>query len=289
MVWAENISAQVVQTFKGDRSTHYRPDDWVSYASALDISSIDIDNDYIYFGSRNGGILRYEKYRNYWDTPFTTSNGLRSNNIFELVYNQDDGKLYARTNRGIDEYWPSDRWWRPSSRSTMPPGLQPRTEELQGIKKGQNNRFPPYFRPSNSYLPDFFTDISLMYVPNGILYDRENRQFSLTDRVTDDRQRLWIGTNGLGPLLGELYSRRLEKMTQSISNIAPRDVYITGNDIWIGGERRQGQIGGITRWNRQYDNWEYFEAPFIPAMYKDDVYAICGNAKFVRFCHRAMG
>ena len=283
LVFEQDLSAQVVHEFKGDRYTHYRPDDWISYASALEISSVDIDEDYVHFGSLTGGILRYDKYRNTWETPFTTSNGLSSNRIYELVYSPDDGKLYARTNRGIDEYWRSDRWWRPSSRTTLPPGRHPKPEELKGIEKGKDYYFPPYFRPSNSYLPDFFTDIKLMYTPDGTVYDQENRQFSLTDRITDDRQRIWIGTNGLGPLLGELFSRRLERLNQSISNISPRDIYITETDMWVGGIRTRGQIGGITHWDRKYDQWAYFEAPFISSMYHDQVLAISGGDGFVAF------
>jgi len=283
LICGSHLSAQVVHSFKGDRFTHYSPDDWVSYAPALEISAVEIDEDYIYFASLAGGILRYDKYRNYWDTPFTTSNGLSSNNVYELVYDPNDGKLYARTNRGIDEYWHSDRWWRPSSRSIMPPGREPRPEELEGIERGKDYHFPPYFRPPNSYLPDFFTDISMMYLPSGILYDRNNRQFALTDRVTDDRQRVWIGTDGMGPLLGELYSRRLEQKTRSISNIAPRDIYIGGSNLWIGGQRRSGQIGGIIRWDLTSDSWDYFEAPFIPSMYTDEVFSISGNKNFVAF------
>ena len=282
-VWGQNLPAQVVQRFKGDRYTHYYPDDWVSYACALEISSIDIDEDYIYFASLGGGILRYEKYRNYWDTPLTTSNGLGSNLIYEIVYNPDDGKVYARTSSGIYEYWKADRWWRPSSRSTMPPAKQPSPEELKGIVRGKDYYFPPYFRPPNGFLPDFFTNVSLMYLPDGTVFDQYNRQFSLTDRVADDRQRVWIGTNGIGPLLGDLFSRYLERMTQSISDISPRDMYIDGDEVWIGGMGRHGKISGISHWDRKRDTWEYFEAPFIPAMYKDDVNAISGNKNYIAF------
>ena len=283
LLLGQSVPAQVVHTFKGDRYTHYRPDDWISYLNALDITSVDIGEDHIYFGSLNGGILRYEKYRNHWDDPMTTSNGLSSNRIYDLVYNPEDGKLYARTDRGIDEYWFSDRWWRPSSRANLPPGRQPKPEELKGVVKGKDYYFPPYFRPSNSFLPDFFTDVSLMYTPDGTIYDQQNRQFSLTDRIADDRQRLWIGTNGMGPLLGELFSRRLESMPQSIPNIAPRDMYLTEDELWTGGIRTRGQIGGITRWDRQADKWEYFEAPFISSMYKDNVLAVSGGDGFVGF------
>ena len=67
-----NSGSQVVHRLKADRFTHYRMEDWISYAPALNITSIDIDNDYIYFATNSGGILRYDKYANEWDFPYTT-------------------------------------------------------------------------------------------------------------------------------------------------------------------------------------------------------------------------
>ena len=58
------IYSQVIQRLTADRFTQYKIDDWVSYAPALEISSVEIDENYIYFGTRLGGILRYNKYTN---------------------------------------------------------------------------------------------------------------------------------------------------------------------------------------------------------------------------------
>ena len=37
------LQAQIVETFKGDRFTHYNVKDWISYAPALTINAIDTD------------------------------------------------------------------------------------------------------------------------------------------------------------------------------------------------------------------------------------------------------
>ena len=38
-IFTASIFSQVVQTFKGDRFTHYEVDDWISYAPALNINA----------------------------------------------------------------------------------------------------------------------------------------------------------------------------------------------------------------------------------------------------------
>jgi ligand-binding sensor domain-containing protein len=282
ILWTYSTS-QVVNRLSGDRFTHYRYDDWLSYATALDITSIDIDESYIYFGSLGGGILRYDKYENHWEYPFTSSNGLRSNIINEVVYNPQDGFLYASTPAGIDVYKPAEKFWQPSGSTRMPPHRQSQQSLNSAITPRDNQRFPPYSRPSNNQLPDFFTDITLTYQLGGGLLDQYNREFRLTDRIVDSWQRVWFGTNGLGPLMADLFHVWLEPESQSIPHIAPRDVFVTEDFMWIGGLQNGSEIAGITYWDRRNDHWTYYEAQFIPQLYKDDVYAIAANDRYALF------
>ncbi len=179
------LAAQVIQYLGADRFTHYAYDDWISYAPALNITSIDMDDNYVYFATSRGGILRYDKYQNIWDYPFTTSNGLRSNRVRQVVYSAEDLFLYAATSAGIDLYNPAERYWHPADFSKLPPRISPAAVELEGMDQDKNFRYPPYYRPANSALPNFFTEIYLTYQPGGTLYDRYNRDFNFTDRIVD--------------------------------------------------------------------------------------------------------
>ena len=277
------LAAQMVQKLTADRFTHYDYDDWISYAPALQITSVDMDESYVYFASSSGGILRYNKYENNWEYPFTTSNGLRSNRVKKVIYSAEDLSLYAQTNSGIDRYNAADRFWQPSDRTNLPFRHEPSASELEGIKPDKDYRFPPYFRPPNSYLPDFFTDVNLIYNPGGIIYDRYNKEFKFTDRIVDSWQRLWIGSNGMGPLKADLYNWRLESLMQSIPFISPRDIFLQDDLIWIAGLNQGLEIGGISSWDRSDNTWQYFEARYIPQLYKDDVFAIDGNDKYLVF------
>jgi ligand-binding sensor domain-containing protein len=278
-----NIHGQIVHRLNVDRFSHYRIDDWISYAPALHITSIDIDRDYIYFATTSGGILRYDKYANEWHFPYTTSSGLRSNHIYRIVYNPMDGFLYAQTPAGIDVYKPAENFWRPANRQYMPPQRRPDSNSLNDPLGDNKYRFPPYSRPPNYQLPDFFTQYPLMFQPPDILFDEFNRQFYFTDRVTDTWQRLWIGTDGFGPMEADMYTFRLESRLQSISDISPRDLYLDDDNIWIGGIGTGAQIGGISRWDRAHDKWTFFEAPLISRLSRDDVSAISGNERYIAF------
>jgi ligand-binding sensor domain-containing protein len=260
-------------------------DDWISYAPALEITSVEIDQNYIYFGSRFGGILRFNKYEGVWDFPYTTSSGLRSNTVFQIVFNEDDGFLYAKTPAGIDVYKTAEKFWQPSLKTYLPASRYPDKSEIENFLRNDKNsyRFPVYYRPANRELPDFFTDRFFMYHLNGYVLDRYNRRFNFTDRIVDSWQRLWVGTDGYGPMMAELDHKYLRSMPQSIPNISPRDIFIDNDTFWIGGFRHDETVGGITCWDKNTDEWQYFEAPFYTQIYKDDISAITGNDQFILF------
>jgi len=52
------LKGQVIHTMDFDRFTHYEIDDFITYAPATHITSIDVGERYIYIGTANGGILR---------------------------------------------------------------------------------------------------------------------------------------------------------------------------------------------------------------------------------------
>ena len=283
LICAGSVKAQVVHRLEGDRFTHYRSEDWVSYAPALDVTSIDIDPSYIYFATRTGGILRFDPFAEKWEYPFTTSNGLRSNAINRVVYDYNTGRLYAMTSAGLDEYNFAEQAWHPSFEQYIPNPGRPSSLMAPDSQELAMNRFPPLFRPGNSMLPDFFTPVSMMFVPPDNIYDQYNRLFRFTDRITDSWQRVWIGTNGFGPLEADLYTFRMKSHQQSIGNISPRDIFIDGDFMWIGGLGRGTEIGGITEWNRHDDEWLYHEAQMQTGISRDAVNAITGNYDYIAF------
>jgi ligand-binding sensor domain-containing protein len=275
--------SQIVRTFKGDRFTHYTLEDWISYAPALNINSIDTDEKYVYFATQKGGILRFDKYSEEWEFPYTTSSGLRSNNVYNIVYNQYDGYLYARTPYGVDVLKYGENYWQKHSNNKMPQKRQPQLSEISDLQKGKDFRFPPFFRPGNDFFPNFFTERSIMYIPPDQILDSENREYNFTDRMIDEWQRLWLGTNGFGPMQADMTTFSLSSQLQGIPNISTRDIYLDENNVWIGGFPNSKGIAGITLWDSYNDNWQYFEAQFYSGIARDDILAIDGNKRFIVF------
>ncbi len=279
-----SANAQVVQTMYFDRFSHYDVDDWVTYAPATDITAVEIGDDYVYFGTRFGGILRYHLYDDYWDFPFTTSSGLRSNVILKLSYDENNRKLYAQTPKGVDVFDFGFNYWQPFS-GDMPPPRQPLNVEVRAFKKDRKSfQFPPYYRPSFNELPDFFTDRRYLFRPPDEILDPYNRVFHIKRQmVTDKFNRLWIATDGLGPAVANLTDNTLKVVTQSLPNIYPHDLYFDGEDVWIGGESNGYVPSGICLWRVRPDSWQYFEAGLITGIYDHNIQAIAGKGRFVFF------
>ena len=278
------LFGQVINRMQFDRFTHYRGDDWITYAPARFITSIDIGDDYVYFGTRNGGILRYHMYDNVWDYPFTTSNGLSSNTILKIVFDADSRKLFAQTNKGIDEYNSAFDYWQPSESKSLPEAQQPDPNEMQDYLQHKNFNYPAYYRPGLSELPNFFGSREYEFRPPHEILDLNNRKFHLNpERIMDKFRVLWLSTDGLGPVSADMTSQSLNFNPQSLPNISPRDVFFDNDIIWIGGIAKKRAPAGITAWSDEDNTWIDFEAGHNYDINSDDIYCISGSDDFVFF------
>ena len=277
-------NSQVVHQMQFDRFSHYAPEDWVTYAPATHISSIDIGDDYVYFGTRAGGILRYHFYDRFWDYPITTSTGLRSNRIIKITFDEESRHLYVETPKGIDEYSPLLGYSQPAYVEALPARRQPLTGEKDLSEQAQTFQFPEFYRPGNQELPDFFTKRGFIFkAPNEII-DPFNRKYNiLSERVVDKSGNLWLSTNGLGVGFSELNTWSLQTSQRSIPNILVHDVFLEKDGIWIGGSATKRKPSGIAFWNDSSDDWAFTESRYNYNINSDNVYAITGNGSFVFF------
>ena len=279
-----SVQAQVVQRMDFDRFSHYAPDDWITYAPATEITDIDLGDDFVYFATRNGGILRYHLYESYWDYPLTTSNGLRSNHILHISFDINTHQLFAETPKGIDVFNPSFGYWQPARRSALPLRQQPLPEEIKTYRQNPNFHFPEFYNPSDKELPDFFMPRGFIFnKPNEIL-DPFNRTFRLKRaRIADRFGRLWLSTNGLGIGRTSTEDWTLYTEQHSISNISVRDIFIDTHGIWIGGLSKKREPGGIVFWNDSLDVWKYFEARYNFDLLSSNVQVIASGGAFLFF------
>ncbi len=137
-----------------DRRLKYELDDWVSYLKSRQISSMTVGTDYIYFGTLDGGILRFDYFDDNWDYPFTTSSGLPDNKILNVVYDKNTSFLWAVTEDDIAIFKPADQEWLRKSEAASWPYTFPEVPKINDSKQIRQNIFYP--REYLNQLPTFF-------------------------------------------------------------------------------------------------------------------------------------
>jgi len=270
--------SQVIHLISFDRFSHYEADDWITYAYSNHITSIDVGNENIYFGTTDGGILRYNFFDEEWLFPQTTSNGLRSNRIFRVVFDYQTNQLFAQTNRGVDVFNKAFEYWQPAHSEL------PARKSSDALMQNKNDfRYPAFSRPETTRWPSFFANENYELMLDGIIYSPDNEEFNVTDRVVDSWFKMWFGTNGTGIGQANLDLLQLNFIKQSIPSIRPKDVFVNDNGVWIAGTPFQEKERGITRWNYEDDTWNYFKSGIDYNIFSDDIHIIEGIDQQVFF------
>lgn len=292
-----------------DRQLAYRPGDWIGLSMTRFVTAITLDHETVYFGTTHG-TMRYQFFENNWDFPLTESDGIEGQTVRDLAYDPNTAYLWIATEKALNYRQPASLQWyqidmnRSKMGSVSKIGLTDRevwvkssegyfvsgntghhfvqsTQETAG-QKGvhwgsrryqENTQNPAHYFVDNSYL--FFSE--------GYLQDTHLRQFDLTQTLRDDFSNLWIGTWGLG-------GARIEVMTKSME-ISPFGLYSPGvrcmawddNGLWIAGHETPNSPGGITKWDMEFDDWQYFEAPLIPNLFSHNVNTIAVDIDAVWF------
>ena len=271
LLLAQISFSQVIHRISFDRFSHYDADDWITYAYSNNVTSIDIGVENVYFGTSRGGILRYNLFDDEWLFPLTTSSGLRSNQIIRVVFDHKTDQLFAITNKGVDVFNRAFQYWQPAH-AGLPERMGP-----EYPKQNKNDfRYPEFSRPPIADWPNFFPNANYELMLDGTIYNPDNEQFNVTDRVVDRWYKMWFGTNGTGVGKADLDLLQLNFIKQSISAIRPKDLFITGDDIWIAGAPYREKERGIVRWNYEENSWDYFKSGINFNIFSDNMRVIEG-------------
>lgn len=269
--------AQIVETLSVNRHLHYAEDDWVSYGWAGEVTGVDLDSEVIYFSTKHAGILRYHFLENRWLFPFTTSNGLPQNRVYDVVYDAAKDQMLCKTRNGIYAYNYLNPYWVLSGDSWPPPRAP-----LGGWQPNSNN-FPAYARPAFSELPTLFPPHRYSLFSNGSIIGPLGKKYFFTKRVVDPYQRIWLGTTGLGVAYASLNHLDLKFEHRSIPAIAPRTTYLDGQNLWVAGVSLSDVHNAIGVWNRKNDSWNYYKPADDPFLYFNAIYDIEGTKSWLFF------
>ncbi len=252
------------------RRAQYALDDWISYMPAKRITKIVAGQDYIYFATPDGGILRYEPFQNYWDYPFTTSNGLPDNRILDIAYDLDNGILWAVTELDTCIFKPAEKEWACQSQGSLWPNEFPRPP----IQQAGNNIEVNVFYPARflDLLPSFFANAPWTVVENFHIMDENFDEYAITGFLRDNWDRYWMIIAGLGVGLGNTYSGRMDVIPYGLTTIEPRVLRYQNDGLWIGGEPFVDDPGhpGIVNW-RKDGSWVYYQARWISNLPSNNV------------------
>jgi hypothetical protein len=280
------LKAQFVRrdeyTSERDRRNQYELDDWVSYMQGKRINNIAAGHNYLYFATTDGGIWRYELYQNYWDYPFTTSNGLSSNNILEVAYDFGNSLLWAVTEVDTCIFKPAEQRWVCQSEESLWPNEYPESKFPNSGNSIEQN----VFYPGNylNLLPQFFANGPWTIIENWKLMDQNFDEFQINGFLRDRWERIWFVIEGLGVGMGNLFSERLDVIPLGLSDISPRVVQYQDDDLWIGGQSFSGELRpGISNWRNQDGGWYIYQARWISNLPSNNIRDIAVTGDSVWF------
>ena len=272
----ERVFSQYVRRFsfrtEHERRLHYALDDWISYTKARRITSVTMGTQYIYFGSLDGGILRYHLYEEHWDYPYTTSNGLPENAVYNVIFDPQTSLLWAITRRDTAVFDAARQEWISRSQVGYWPYRFPQISFPDTGKQIQINRF--YDARFLKLLPTFFANGPFTITGDWRLVDPFFREFPIIGFMRDQWDRIWFLVDKFGIGLGQLYSSRADFFPLGLSDIYPLALAFQGDDLWIGGVWQRIDRPGIVYWRNHDGGWEYFEARWISQLPSDEVTSI---------------
>lgn len=292
-----------------EREIHYRPGDWVSYPVMRFATCVAADFRTVYFGTTNG-IARYNFYDDAWDVPFTRSDGLESDHIRLMGYDFNSGYLWAVTGSGISMLLPGTNQWQ--NLPLPPTGSGAVTSLGFGREHAWLERGGVFFKGSRFGGPftgaqkgeadqdnvewkgalarqagpssNFFMEDNYLFLPTGIIQDRNLRQYKITDTFADRFEKLWMSVWGLGGAVADLKTSRVKLMPFGSYVPEAHAMEWDGDGMWIGGVRsKETDEGGITFWDMKANRWLYFESGYIPSLRNDNVTSIAVDSTTVWF------
>ncbi|MFQ5865396.1 MAG: two-component regulator propeller domain-containing protein, partial [bacterium] len=301
------LSAQEPLVRNRETNPNYEEGDWISYSVARFVTSIAVGQQYIYFGTKQSGISRYDQFQNRWDFPWTTSNGLADNEVWVVAYDFDTGFLWCATHTAISYYHPTAHRWRNFFKDEF--GL-PIFDEIKSIGIGsdriwfetsagrsfETNKYGGIILLANTSFdnsqpdksikwygekaqekqkyPQFFMSDGFLFNPQGIVEDSHFRQAKVVAAVEDNWGNLWIGTWGLGAGRGDVQTQRLEMLSFGLCNPTVNAMSFYDDVLWIAGAKSYGSNHGITAWDLRGDVWRHFDQRDIIDLHSDRIYSI---------------
>jgi len=294
-------------------NTKYEQDDWITYSMTRWVTSLAEGREYIYFGT-SGGITQYNFYSNKWERPFTVSDGLPNNFVVAVAYDFNTDYIWCSTHRGVSVYRTTWRKWENFFKDEF--GLFP-GDEIVSIgfdehcvwlesKDGEyfksENQQISFYRITGDFiphgqikwfgrrasslndLPELFMQDGYFFDTSGIIKDHRLDDYNVTCYTKDHWNTIWVGSWGANIGKADSRIKILELIPNGlfIKNVNAFEFDYAGN-IWAGGIGSYNGQSGITYWDIDNSQVNYYQARFHNDMYNDQVTSIAIDDNFVWF------
>jgi hypothetical protein len=268
-----------------DRRAVYELDDWISHTSSNRFQNAVMDERNIYFATLDGGILRYNYLENYWDYPFTTSNGLPENSVLKVTYDPETGYLWAFFRKDVAVFLPSIETWISRSEAYDWPYTPPPPDTTQII---ENPQYPPtgvfFDRKTLLKIPHFFANGPYSILPDWRLVDDETfDEYLFSGFIIDRFNQAWFLVNGFGIGMGNWNSQRIDFFRIGLPEIYPKVLEFQYDDLWVGGTPKGKGISAIALWPNESANWQYFQSRKISRLPSDEVFCMLADGDSMWF------
>jgi len=292
---------------------HYEPDDWVTYSMTRWVNSLAVGREFIYVGT-SGGIIHYNIYSNKWERPWTISDGLPDNFIVCVAYDEATDNVWCSTPLGVSVYRTTWRKWENLFKDEFGlfrgddivsfgfdgsyvwlesrDGEYFRSENQQISFSRKTGDFIPYENMrwfgqrdvSSKKIPELFMHGGYFIDPNGIIKDFRLDDYEITCFSSDPWNSVWVGSWGLGVGKADSRIKILELLPHGLflNNVVAFEFDEHGN-IWAGGIGAYNGQSGITFWDYENDQFNYYQARFNNTLYSDQVTSIAIDESFIWF------
>ncbi|MBN1350677.1 hypothetical protein JXJ21_14765 [candidate division KSB1 bacterium] len=289
----------------------YDEGDWLGYSEHRFINSIAIGYEFVYFAT-NFGIIRYNYFANKWEFPWTKSNGLASNTILVVAFDENTNYLWCATPQGVSCYQPGLRIWS-NIYETYDTGTAFGTIHSIGFgtdavwllsENGKafvgDNQMADFNETRENFdsrdikwfgqrgwrhvqLTPLFMSDGYLFDTRGIIQDMELRKYEITYYLPDKWGMMWFGTAGLGVARADVRTDRMDLMPYGLMQSDISAFVLTDSYFWICGKdpdyevHNFGEESGVTLWDINHDEWRYFQAKYISGFSTDQITSIAAD------------
>lgn len=277
--------------------------DWLTIKNCNYVTSVSESHNYIFFGTL-GGIIPYEKFNDYEEPAYTTSDGLADDEISAVFFDNATSYLWAAHRRGLSFLSPvADRWETPYRFKNKDQKIENIGSNNKNIllqtnhglvildnQTGKPMKINGEINADDTYWSTvigegpiplegiYNIDDGFILQPDGVVKDHEFREYDLNLMYVNSQKDIYGGIFGLGYLTGCDNLKMVSVHSSGLLKNYVNAIALSDKFMWIGGmdDSRMNEIDrtGISQYDFVNQQWKYYEDFSIHGLASGKIYDI---------------